>query len=205
MEQKAEVIQQLVWFKSGPPRLELTEEGPFLCLYLDGIMQSKMNQLAPAATLSAHLEPVLYSLQRLKPDAVLQLGLGGGDINRFMTTVLPNTHLLTIELSHEVIDAYQRFFCLKGKEQLLALSAQDFLQSNQQQWPFVFWDIYPLFAGWQQAMQNLLQQKSTIWINLSQPEYQPELEALFSDRPFQCIPIKGYFNLLYEIKPLTEK
>ncbi len=125
-EQKAEVIQQLVWFKSGPPRLELTEEGPFLCLYLDGIMQSKMNQLAPAATLSAHLEPVLYSLQRLKPDAVLQLGLGGGDINRFMTTVLPNTHLLTIELSHEVIDAYQRFFCLKGKEQLLSLSCTRF-------------------------------------------------------------------------------
>jgi len=115
VEQKAEVIQQLVWFKSGPPRLELTEEGPFLCLYLDGIMQSKMNQLAPAATLSAHLEPVLYSLQRLKPDAVLQLGLGGGDINRFMTTVLPNTHLLTIELSHEVIDAYQRFFVSKVK------------------------------------------------------------------------------------------
>ncbi len=78
-------------------------------------MQSKMNQLAPAATLSTHLEPVLHSLQQLKPDAVLQLGSGGGDINRYMTTVLPNTQLLTIELSPEVIEAYQRFFCLKGK------------------------------------------------------------------------------------------
>ena len=53
MVQKPDVIQQLVWFQSGPPRMELTEEGTFLCLYLDGIMQSKMNQLAPAATLSA--------------------------------------------------------------------------------------------------------------------------------------------------------
>ncbi len=59
MEQKLSAIQQLVWFQSGPPRLELTEEGSFLCLYLDGIMQSKMNQLAPASTLSAHLG--LYS------------------------------------------------------------------------------------------------------------------------------------------------
>ena len=127
MEQKADVIQQLVWFKPGPPRLELTEEGPFLCLYLDGIMQSKMNQLAPAATLSAHLVPILHSLQQLKPEAVLQLGLGGGDINRFITTVLPNTHLQTVELSPHVIEAYQRFFCLKGKEELLQLPAQTFL------------------------------------------------------------------------------
>ncbi|KKL00344.1 hypothetical protein EIK76_06660 [Rheinheimera mesophila] len=205
MEQKAELIQQLVWFKSGPPRLELIEEGPFLCLYLDGIMQSKMNQLAPAATFSAHLNPVLHSLQQRKPQAVLQLGLGGGDINRFITTVLPNSHLLTIELSSDVIEAYQLFFCLKGKEQLQALAAEDFLLSNQQQWPFVFWDIYPLFKGWQQAMQLLLQQKGTLWINLSQPEYQAELEAVLGERPYQSIPIQGYFNLLYEVQPLTEK
>ena len=70
MEQKPAAIQQLVWFQSGPPRVELTEEGSFLCLYLEGIMQSKMNQLAPAATLSGHLEPVLRALQQHKPDTV---------------------------------------------------------------------------------------------------------------------------------------
>ena len=69
----------------------------------------------------------------------------------------------------------------------------------------MLWDIYPLFEGWQQAMQNTLQQKGTIWINLSQPDYQQQLEALLAERPYQCHPIKGYLNLLYEIKPLTEK
>lgn len=203
MKQKADVIQQLVWFKSGPPRLELTEEGPFLCLYLDGIMQSKMNQLAPAATLSAHLVPILQSLQQLKPEAVLQLGLGGGDINRFISTVLPNTRLLTVELSPDVIEAYQRFFCLQGKEEVLALAVEEFLEHNQQQWPFVLWDIYPLFSGWQQAIQQTLQQQGTIWINLSQPEYQQQLEALLAGRRFQCYPIPGYLNLLYQIEPLA--
>lgn len=203
MEQKLSAIQQLVWFQSGPPRLQLTEEGSFLCLYLDGIMQSKMNQLAPAATLSAHLVPILMSLQQLKPESVLQLGLGGGDINRFVTTVLPNTQLLTVELSQVVIDTYRRFFCLKGKEELVALSAQDFLQNNQQQWPFVIWDIYPLFEDWQQAMQKTLEQVGTIWINLSQPDYQPLLEALLTGRSYQCHQAEGYLNLVYEISPLT--
>jgi len=203
VKQKADVIQQLVWFKSGPPRLELTEEGCFLCLYLDGIMQSKMNQLAPAATLSAHLVPILQSLQRLKPEAVLQLGLGGGDINRFITTVLPNTKLLTVELSPDVIEAYQRFFCLQGKEELLESAVEEFLEHNQHQWPFVLWDIYPLFPGWQQAIQQILQQQGTIWINLSQPEYQHHLEALLTERRFQCFPISGYLNLLYQIEPLA--
>ncbi|MGY5796831.1 hypothetical protein [Rheinheimera faecalis] len=205
MEQKPSAIQQLVWFQSGPPRLELTEEGTFLCLYLDGIMQSKMNQLAPAATLSAHLGPILFSLQQLKPDAVLQLGLGGGDINRFVSTVLPNTQLLTVELSQVVIDTYQRFFCLKGQEELVALPAQDFLQNNQQQWPFVIWDIYPLFEDWQQAMQKTLEQRGTIWINLSQPEYQQQLEALLTERSYQCHQAEGYLNLVYEINSLTGK
>ena len=205
MVQKPDVIQQLVWFQSGPPRLELTEEGAFLCLYLDGIMQSKMNQLAPAATLSAHLGPILFSLQQLKPDSVLQLGLGGGDINRFITTVLPRTKLLTVELSLVVIDTYQRFFCLKGHEEFVAQPAQDFLQNNQQQWPFVIWDIYPLFEGWQQAMQKTLEQKGTIWINLSQPEYQQQLEALLTKRSYQCHHIEGYLNLVYEINSLAGK
>ncbi|WP_233081524.1 hypothetical protein [Rheinheimera soli] len=205
MEQKPDAIQQLVWFQSGPPRLELTEEGPFLCLYLDGIMQSKMNQLAPAATLSPHLVPILRSLQQLKPQSVLQLGLGGGDINRFIATVLPTTQLVTVELNQTVIDAYLRFFCLKGKEELIALPAQDFLKNNQQQWSFVLWDIYPLFDGWQQAMQKTLEQSGTILINLSQPEYHQQLEALLTERSYQCHPIEGYLNLLYEVKSLTEK
>lgn len=203
MKQKPDTIQQLVWFQSGPPRLEITEEGSFLCLYLDGIMQSKMNQLAPAATLSGHLLPILHSLQQLKPGSVLQLGLGGGDINRFITTTLPHTKLLTVEMNQTVIDAYQHFFCLKGKEELLALPAQDFLQNNQQQFSFVLWDIYPLFDGWQQAMQKTLEQTGTILINLSQPEYQQQLESLLAERSYQCHPIEGYLNLLYEISPLT--
>lgn len=205
MEQKPSAIQQLVWFQSGPPRLELIEEGCFLCLYLNGIMQSKMNQLAPAATLSAHLAPILLSLQQLKPESVLQLGLGGGDINRFITTTLPKTQLLTVELSEAVIDTYQRFFCLKGKEELLALPAQDFLQNNQQQWPFVIWDIYPLFDGWQQAMQKTLEQVGTIWINLSQPEYQQQLETLLTERSYLCHHIDNHLNLIYEISSQAEK
>lgn len=203
MEQKPAAIQQLVWFQSGPPRVELTEEGSFLCLYLDGIMQSKMNQLAPAATLSGHLEPVLRALQQHKPDTVLQLGLGGGDINRFICTTLPTTELVTVELHQQVIELYQRFFCLQGKEKLLAMSAEDFLKSNQQQWAFIFWDIYPLFAGWQHALQYILQQRGTVLINLSQPEYQPEVEALLQERQYQCHKIEGYLNLLYEISTLA--
>jgi spermidine synthase len=205
VEQKLSSTQQLVWFHSGPPRIEICEQGSFLCLYLDGILQSKMNQLAPAATLSGHLVPILCSLQQLKPESVLQLGLGGGDINRFITTTLPHTQLLTVEMNQAVIDAYQRFFCLKGKEELLALPAQDFLQNNQQQFPFVLWDIYPLFDGWQQAMQKTLQQTGTILINLSQPEYQQQLESLLTERSYQCHHIEGYLNLLYEINSLTEK
>lgn len=203
MEQKPAAIQQLVWFQSGPPRVELTEEGSFLCLYLEGIMQSKMNQLAPAATLSGHLEPVLRALQQHKPDTVLQLGLGGGDINRFICTTLPTTELVTVELHQQVIELYQRFFCLQGKEKLLAMSAEDFLKNNQQQWAFIFWDIYPLFAGWQHALQNILQQRGTVLINLSQPEYQPELEALLKERQYQCHRIEGYLNLLYEVSALA--
>lgn len=203
MEQKPAAIQQLVWFQSGPPRVELTEEGSFLCLYLDGIMQSKMNQLAPAATLSGHLEPVLRALQQHKPDTVLQLGLGGGDINRFICTTLPTTELVTVELHQQVIELYQRFFCLQGKEKLLAMSAEDFLKTNQQQWAFIFWDIYPLFAGWQHALQNILQQRGTVLINLSQPEYQTEVEALLQERQYQCHKIEGYLNLLYEVSALA--
>jgi spermidine synthase len=203
VEQKPAAIQQLVWFQAGPPRLELTEEGRFLCLYLDGIMQSKMNQLAPAATLSGHLAPVLHSLQYHKPDSVLQLGLGGGDINRFICTTLPKTELVTVELNQRVIELYKDFFCLRGNEKLLALSAEDFLQGNQRQWTFIFWDIYPLFAGWQQTMQRLLEQRGTILINLSQPEYQAELEALLIRRQYTCHRTEGYLNLLYEVNALT--
>ncbi len=205
MEQKSDAIQQLVWFQAGPPRLEVTEEGSFLCLYLDGIMQSKMNQLAPAATLSAHLVPVLCALQQYKPGSVLQLGLGGGDINRYICTTLPRTRLVTVEMNQAVIDAYQRFFCLNSNEEVLALPAQDFLQQNQQQFCFVLWDIYPLFDGWQEAMLCTLQQKGTILINLSQPEYQQQLETLLADRNYQRHQIEGYLNLLYQVSSVAGK
>jgi spermidine synthase len=204
VKQKSDAIQQLVWFYAGPPRLELTEEGPFLCLYLDGILQSKMNQLVPAESISAHLSPVLTSLHQSKPESALLLGLGGGDLNRFITTTLPNTRVLTVEIEPKVIELYQRFFCLQGKEEVLAMSAQDFLQQNQQQFSYIVWDIYPLFDGWQHTLQTLLQQqKGQILINLSQPQYQQQLEALFTTRNYQCHRTEGFLNLLYQIEALA--
>lgn len=206
MEQKLSSTQQLVWLYAGPPRLEVCEEDSFLCLYLDGILQSKMNQLAPASTLSAHLVPLLMDLQQRQPSSVLQLGLGGGDINRFITTVMPATLLVSVELEQAVAQAYQRFFCLRGKEQIAVMDAEQFLQQQQQQYELVFWDIYPLFAGWQQSMQNLLlQQKGPIWINLSQPEYRQHLEVVLHDRGFRCHTVEGYLNLLYQVNSAAEK
>ena len=54
-------------------------------------------------------------------------------------------------------------------------------------------------------MQKTLEQAGTIWINLSQPEYQQQLEVLLTERSFQCHQAEGYLNLVYEINSLTEK
>lgn len=204
MKQNPGAIQQLVWFHSGPPRLAVVEQAHFLCLYLDGVLQSKMNQLTPAISVSAHLHPVLCSLQQHNPATVLQLGLGGGDINRFVTTALPATHLLTVENQPQVIELYQRYFSLQAKEQLLAMSAAQFWQQNQKHWDFVIWDIYPLFANWQLTVQQMLLYSDKVWINLSQPEYQQVLEALLAPGSYQLHRIEGYLNLLYEISSQVE-
>lgn len=81
-------------------------------LEIDGTIQTVMDLDCPHLPVLPHLHGMLLSLyyQESEPQKVVELGLGGGALQRFIRHHFPNTHFHSIELSERVIEYYLQFF-----------------------------------------------------------------------------------------------
>lgn len=77
-------------------------------------IQSLMSKQRPEYLALPYMQAMMVSLcLNVFPanGKVLQLGLGGGAINRFLMHYYPEITLQTVELSSTVLDIYQQYFC----------------------------------------------------------------------------------------------
>jgi spermidine synthase len=100
----------LVYLSNDADQISISENMHYRWLMFDDVIQSVMHLRQPEKLTLPHQYAVLMPLLFFKAEKVVELGLGGGNISRFLTTLNSNIDVVSVELSSQVIHCFKRFF-----------------------------------------------------------------------------------------------
>ncbi|MGK0499260.1 MAG: spermidine synthase [Oceanicoccus sp.] len=103
----------------------------------NGAIESAMNLANPSQLMLAHNQALsLFRIFNKSPNRILNLGLGGGDLIRYLTKISPSTAITTVEQDPNVIAFYfQHFSQASTQHEIIeanALTLEDILPGRQQ-------------------------------------------------------------------------
>ncbi|ARD44676.1 hypothetical protein [Colwellia sp. PAMC 21821] len=101
---------RLVYLSNTADQITISENEHYRWLAFDDVIQSVMHLRCPEKLTLPHHYAALLPLLFFKPKKVIELGLGGGNLSRFLSTLHPDIHVISIELSQTVIACFQRYF-----------------------------------------------------------------------------------------------
>lgn len=96
------------------------------------VIQSVMHRRKPWQLTLPHQTALLLPLLFFKPQSVVELGLGGGNIDRFLAYTCADISIKTIEYSASVIEAFSQYFNPENsKIEIIHSDSRDWLAQNQ--------------------------------------------------------------------------
>jgi len=98
---------RLVYLSNTADQITISENEHYRWLAFDDVIQSVMHLRCPEKLTLPHHYAALLPLLFFKPKKIIELGLGGGNLSRFLSTLHPDIHVLSIELSQTVIACFQ--------------------------------------------------------------------------------------------------
>ncbi|ASP48101.1 hypothetical protein [Cognaticolwellia beringensis] len=106
---------RLVYLSNTADQITISENEYYRWLAFDDVIQSVMHLRRPEKLTLPHHYAALLPLLFFKPKKVIELGLGGGNLSRFLSTLHPDIQVLSIEFSQTVIDCFQCYFNPKNR------------------------------------------------------------------------------------------
>ena len=138
---------RLVYLSNTADQISISENNYYRWLAFDDVIQSVMHLRCPEKLTLPHHYAALMPLLFFKPNHVVELGLGGGNLSRFLCAVHPSLQVTSIELSSTVIDCFQRFFnprhqqlTIKNAEALSWLQQTNHFEHHTTDW--LICDVY---------------------------------------------------------------
>jgi len=120
-------------------------------------IQSACDITSPHKLLLPHTQSMMGTLLfQPPPKRALVLGLGGGDMVRFLHHYIPQTAITAVDIDHEMISIAEEYFMLpKSRIHLACDDALHFLQSSESVYDTIFVDLYstkgipPVLHNWE--------------------------------------------------------
>lgn len=101
---------RLVYLSNSADQITIRENEYYRWLAFDDVIQSVMHLRRPEKLTLPHHYAALMPLLFFQPNLIIELGLGGGNLSRFLTALNPHIEVHSIELSKDVIACFQRYF-----------------------------------------------------------------------------------------------
>ncbi|WP_024871731.1 fused MFS/spermidine synthase [Tolumonas lignilytica] len=201
----------IYWRRQGEQWLEVREDQHFRWLLLDGVVQSVL-QHAAASELCLPHQRLLQALLPAEAQQILHLGLGGGDLLRWLHHRYPGVQQTAVDLNAAVIDIYQQFFQQQEQPTLCCHDAFAWLKTDPMQYDLILIDLFsddgspaPLF---QPETYQYLQQRLTplgkVIVNLlprTEQEWQQVRHLLACCGQAHSLQIAHYRNHLIWTEP----
>ena len=101
---------RLVYLSPQQDAMSVSENDHYRWMAFNDVVQSVMLMRKPSQLTLPHHIVILLPLLFFKPNKVIELGLGGGNLTRFIQNLSNELSLTTIEHSQTVIDAFEQYF-----------------------------------------------------------------------------------------------
>jgi len=140
---------KLLYLSQGDESLSVCENKHFRWLAFSNdkgeqVIQSVMHKRKPWLLTLPHQTALLLPLLFFKPRSIVELGLGGGNLDRFLSHTCINASITSIEYSSRVIENFTRFFNPdKAKIDIILSDSYDWLtQKNKTPIDWLICDVY---------------------------------------------------------------
>lgn len=108
--QKLQNSGNLVYFNNGEEKLSIHETEHFRWLSFDNTVQSVMHKKKPHLLTIRHQIALMLPLLFKTPRHLCEIGLGGGNISRFIKAIPDSIDYSSIEVSEVVKQSFNRYF-----------------------------------------------------------------------------------------------
>ena len=161
---------------------------------------------------------MLQALMPAQASQVLHLGLGGGDLLRWLHYRYPDVQQTAVDLNAAILNIYQQFFRQEERPQLHCADAFIWLKQASAQFDLILVDLFsddgspaPLFQpATYQALQQRLTENGKVIVNLlprTEQEWQQVQQCLSCCGEVRSLRVANYRNYLIwsEPKPAARK
>jgi len=206
---------QLTYLSQSDELISVSENNHYRWLAFDDVVQSMMLKRQPWQLTFPHQISLLSPLLFFRPKHVVEFGLGGGNLARFLLHYLPELTLDTIEYSQEVIDCFTQHFNPQSVNvNLHHQTALDWLHYNKRIKPDWFiCDIYQSSQSMDDSIMltknilNKVGKQAVLSINLPSPSddeinyFLTELKVLAPTKHLIYFQIPNYLNVIIHLLP----
>lgn len=107
------------------------------------VIQSVMHKRKPWLLTLPHQTAMMLPLLFFKPKNIVELGLGGGNFQRFIQHTSENIEIHSVEHSSLVIDCFNQYFNPEhNKAQLIYSDSKQWLKHNHTDFDWYIFDVY---------------------------------------------------------------
>lgn len=100
----------ILFFTKSTDAISISENTHYRWLAFNDVIQSVMLKRKPYQLTLPHQIAMMLPLLFFRPDKVVELGLGGGNLGRYLTNLNSKISFSSIECNQTVIDCFQRYF-----------------------------------------------------------------------------------------------
>lgn len=208
----------IIYLHTSDQQLSVAENVHYRWLCLNNIVQSMMLKRLPWQLTFPHQLAMVLPLQFFKPEKILEIGLGGGGLNRYIHQLIPECEFTSVELNSEVVSCFNTYFNPCNAKPIIINSCAENWIATQSSLVFD-WIVVDIFLSIEdsvisyQLIDTLLSKnnnKSLITLNLpNEKEQQIDilLKRLKVIENIQVIyfNVPHYKNIVLHILPTTTK
>jgi len=101
---------RLVYLSQQQDAISVSENEYYRWMAFSDVVQSVMHKRKPSQLTLPHQIAIMLPLLFFRPTRIIELGLGGGNLTRFLQHLSPDIKLTTIEYSQLVIESFNQYF-----------------------------------------------------------------------------------------------
>lgn len=207
---------KLLYLQQGCENLSVAENEHYRWLLFDNVVQSIMLKRVPFKLTIPHQYFLMLPLLFSAPQKIVELGLGGGNLVRFLNHILPESDILSIEYNLQVIECFDSFFNPQKINQPISNTSFELWLAKKKRHQPCEWLIYDIYQT-DESPEYFLKQIARIlkkvddntWLSINLPDLDEHqlnialihLSALKNTREMRYFHVPHYKNIIIHLAP----
>ena len=207
---------KLLYLSKHGDAISVSENDNFRWMAFNDVVQSIMHRRKPYLLTLPHQIALLLPLLLFRPKNIVELGLGGGNLTRFLTHLSTEINVTSLEYNQQVIDCFTEYFNVEQKiENIIHTDGLTWLADKET--TNIDWLICDVYRSDEFGFNNIIKQLEILTdklndnacLSINLPDISDEeinlclsiLQQLQSNHHISYFHIPSYLNIVIHLYP----